>query len=141
MNRITDPEVLADLARRNASERERPGDRKAVGANGKAWAPPVFVDHWPCRGGCSTMIGVTRDDVEIFQAMNRKLVATRQEPVPKSKVMWCPDCKRRDDELAQMERETKRRPAEQQSMQLGDTNTSKAHEPSSGMRAPRRSKR
>jgi hypothetical protein len=80
------------------------------------------------------MVGVTKVGLDEYAAMNRRLRSMRQDPVAKSKVMWCPDCKRRDEELAQMAR----RPAEQLGMKLGDTKP--AREPSSGMREqpPRR---
>ena len=46
--RITDPEILADLRRRNESER----DRTRVGA------PAIgIVEHWPCAD-CTAMVGV-----------------------------------------------------------------------------------
>lgn len=146
---ITDPEVLADLALRERTAHERADRRTPAGLEpgqdldglspslAKLYdaAPDPIVEHWPCRGDCGTMVGVTKVGVDEYAAMNRRLRSMRQEPVPKSKVMWCPDCKKRDEELAQMAR----RPAEQLGMKL-DANRP---EPSSGMRAqsPRRSRR
>lgn len=129
---ITDPEVLADLRLRESSERDRtrsslvtcecghhvrshPGggcceecgcDEYARAA--KPWNPfavedDAIVEHWPCRGGCNTMIGVTAATVENLALANRKLAARREVPIGKHQV--CPDCKCRDEQLAAMQRQ------------------------------------
>lgn len=107
-----DPEVLADLRRREASERDPSRARR----DPTDWTPPVIVEHWPCRGGCGQMVGVTREAIDALATGNALLAKRREPPISKAKVVWCPDCKRRDDELAAMEREAaaaKRRPHEQ----------------------------
>lgn len=112
--RISDPEVLDDLRRRNESERDTMRSREA---RNPFTAGPV-AEHWPCRGGCSRMIGVDASDVENLAIANRKLVARRERPIGKHEVMWCPDCKRADDET----RAAQRRPHEQREMPLDNPN-------------------
>lgn len=108
-----DPEVLADLRAREASERDPTRSR----SDPTAWTAPAIVEHWPCRGGCGAMIGVTREAVEALASSNAMLARRRDQPIAKSKVMWCPECKRRDDELAAMQREA-RRPSRQTEMAI-----------------------
>lgn len=93
-----DPEVLADLRFRDASEGDRTRSRSAV------YAPAAIVEHWPCRKRCGAMVGVTEVALDAFEANNRRLVQMRLQPMAKHEVMWCPDCKRRDDELAALQR-------------------------------------
>lgn len=107
-DRITDPEVLADLRRRNESER----DDSRAGSARNPFASGPDVEHWPCRGGCGRMIGVDASTVENLAIANRKLEARRERPIGKHQVMWCPECKRADDEA----RAAARRPHEQTEM-------------------------
>src|SRR5689334_9979099 len=115
----TDPEIAADLIRRARSERDPNRTREPANPFGA----PAIVEHWPCRGGCGAMVGVTREAIEALEVHNRQLLAQRESPISKAKVMWCPRCKARDDELRRMQRETgeaARRPREQLGMQLGE---------------------
>lgn len=106
-----DPEVLADLRRREASER----DPSRTRSDPSAWTEPAIVEHWPCRKGCGAMVGVTREAVDTLATANRMLASRREQPIAKAKVMWCPECKARDDELARMETAA-RRPMKQTEM-------------------------
>jgi hypothetical protein len=111
-----DPEVLADLRRREASERDPSRSRETSQAFGVA----TVVEHWPCRGGCNMMVGVTQAAVDAFATLNAQLVRRREQPMAKGKVVWCPACKLRDDEIAAMQRQREvaaRRP--QQQTELG----------------------
>ncbi len=115
---ITDPEILADLRLRDRTARERADRRGPYGLDvGQdpdglspaiaalyASAPDPDVEHWPCRKGCGRMVGVTSAGIEAFESCNRKLKAMRQDPIGKHQVMWCPDCKRVDDEMAALQR-------------------------------------
>lgn len=92
-----DPEVLADLRRREASDGDRGRSRNDPGA----WRPPAVVEQWPC-GGCGQLVGMTRDAIDTWAMFNRQLQARRDRPLPKRG--QCPACKRRDDELAQAQR-------------------------------------
>lgn len=100
-----DPEVLADLRAREASERDRTRTRP------DGWVAPAIVEHWPCRG-CGALVGMTRDAIDLHAVFNRELVRRREQPLTKRGL--CPDCKRKDDELAAAQR----RPHEQTEMQL-----------------------
>lgn len=100
---ITDPEVLADLRRRNESERDTTRTRPG------AWTRPAIVEHWPCKG-CGVMVGMTRDAIELHAMFNRQLERRRESPL--SERALCPDCKRRDEELVAAQR----RPHEQTEM-------------------------
>jgi hypothetical protein len=99
-----DPEVLADLRLREQSERDPSRSR----VDPTAWTEPAIVEHWPCRGGCGTMVGVTREAIDALASSNAMLARRREAPIAKTKVVWCPPCKRRDDELAAMQREARR---------------------------------
>lgn len=121
--RDTDPEVLADLRLRERTARERK-DRRGpdgldVGQDPDGLSPAIAalyeispdpdVEHWPCRGGCGRMVGVPQAGVDGLAQSNRQLAARRDRPIGKHEVMWCPDCKRREDE----ERAARLRPHEQ----------------------------
>lgn len=98
MNYRQDPEVTADIRAREDSEHDR--DRTGE----YTFGDPRILEHWPCRTGCGAMVGVTDATIFAFRVANDRLAARGERPISKAKVMWCPDCKRRDDELAQMER-------------------------------------
>jgi hypothetical protein len=105
---ITDPEVLADLGHRARSERDTTRSRETAHAFGDA----AIVEHWPCRKGCGAMVGVTRAGIDARETCNRRLATLREPPIGKHQVMWCPSCKRVDEELARAQR----RPHEQRTM-------------------------
>lgn len=93
-----DPEVLADLHRRDRSEsaRDRTGEF--------TFGDPTIVEHWPCRTGCGAMVGVTDATIFALGVHNQLLQTMREPPIAKAKVMWCPECKRNDDELVAAQR-------------------------------------
>jgi hypothetical protein len=93
-----DPEVLADLRARERSE----SDRSRVGEF--TFGDPTIVEHWPCRTGCGAMLGVTDATIFALDVHNALLARRREQPIAKTKVMWCPKCKAKDDELAAMQR-------------------------------------
>lgn len=84
--RDLDPEVAADLARRDASEREPA--RKGCTYD---WRPPVIVEHWPCAMGCGRKVGVSQEEIDAFETWNGRLVAQGFAPLPKG--MPCSSCK------------------------------------------------
>jgi hypothetical protein len=86
-----DPEVLADLRRREESERDPSRSR----TDPTSWTPPAIVEHWPCRGGCNTMVGVTREAVDARNAGNAMLARRREKPIGRHEVVWCDDCNSR----------------------------------------------
>lgn len=128
---ITDPEVLADLQLRDASERDR-GRTRPLG-----WSPPVFVEHWPCKG-CGALVGMTKESLDVHAMFNRQLASKRESPLPKRGC--CDDCKTRDEDLARMQADAAaaaRRPHEQKPLELGGD---QAQERPSGQRENRRRK-
>ncbi|HKP08298.1 MAG TPA: hypothetical protein VJU58_13680 [Microbacterium sp.] len=127
-DRPLDPEILADLRLRDRTARER-ADRRGpdgldVGQDPDGLSPALAalydsrpdpeVESWPCRGRCGRMVGVTRVAIERLAKSNRMLASKRERPIGKHEVMWCPDCKRADDEA----RAAARRPHEQRELQL-----------------------
>lgn len=84
-----DPEVLADLRAREASE----GDRDRSRETALAFGDPTPVEHWPCRG-CPAMVGMTRDALELHDMFNRQLWRRRQPQLPKRGL--CDACRKRE---------------------------------------------
>lgn len=105
---ITDPEVLADLRRRNESERDTTRTPLLDPRD-------AHVERWPCRG-CNTMVGVTAVEIALHAMFNRQLAARREAPLTKRAL--CPDCKRRDEELVAAQR----RPHEQTEIPIDNPN-------------------
>jgi hypothetical protein len=134
MQRPNDPEVIADLRHRDASERDhtrsalvacddcghhvRDHDSN-VGPCSKCactefvrkggpmgWRPPVIVERWPCTS-CNALVDMPLDAIEQHAAFNRLLAKRGDRPLAKR--IPCGDCKRREDE----ERVAKLRPHEQ----------------------------
>lgn len=128
---ITDPEVLADLRKRDASERDR-GRTRPLG-----WVPAPIVEHWGCKG-CGALVGVTKEAVETREVFNARLRSRGEAELAKDRIVFCPSCKARDEDLARAQAEAKaaaRKPHEQKPLELGD----QAERPS-GQRTNRRRK-
>lgn len=104
-----DPEVLADLREREASE----GDRGRSRETALAFGDPTPVEHWPCRG-CGVLVGIPQAALDAHAAMDR--LARRRDGRPLAKTIPCDECKRKDDELEQ----ARRRPHEQRKIPLGN---------------------
>ena len=85
-----------------------------------AWTPLAFAEHWPCRK-CRVLVGVTKETIDARATLNAELRRKREPELDKARIVLCDECKRRDDELAQMEhsRSRDRRP-EQQALRLED---------------------
>lgn len=98
-----DPEVLADLRARQASE----GDRSRTRPDG--WVPPAIVERWPCTG-CNALVDMPRGAIELHAMFNRQLARRGERPLPKR--IPCPSCKARDEDLAHAQR----RPHEQRTI-------------------------
>lgn len=115
-----DPEVLADLRDRERSAHDLTRARRARNPFADA-AKVEHVEHWPCRGGCGAMIGVTAETCEAFAILSAERVRRGDRPLAKAQAVWCPDCKCRDEELAQAQRDgerARRRPHQQTAMIL-----------------------
>lgn len=107
----TDPEATADLVE-DLRLRATPRHREAR----NPFAAGPIVEHWRCRGGCGTPIGVTADDVERLAIANARLHSLCEEQIAKDKVMWCPRCKRLHDDLLAAQR----RPHRQLDLETGE---------------------
>jgi len=107
-----DPEILADLRRREASE----GDRSRSRETARAFDPSP-VEHWPCRCGCGAMVPVPQAALDTLAIMNAALARRREAPLSKAKIALCDECRRRDEDLAAMQREAQR-PRQQAEMQF-----------------------
>ena len=105
-----DSEDLATL-REHARE---PGSTRSRRAR-NPWADAArveFVEHWPCRGRCGQMIGITAETVEAFAILNGEAAVRGDRPISKLEAACCPACKRRED----YERQAQRRPHEQRTI-------------------------
>ena len=100
-----DPEGLADLRRREASE----GDRTRTRETAQAFGDPAPVEHWPCRG-CGTLVGIPQAALDAFEALDR--IARKRDGRPLARTIPCEACKRKDDALVQAQR----RPHEQRTI-------------------------
>lgn len=111
------PEELADLRRREASERDTTRSREA-----QPWGDDEVVEAWPCKG-CSVMVAMTRGAIALHELFSRELAKRREAPLPRR--AQCFACRAREEELVRMEREAKeaaRRPHEQREMPLDNPN-------------------
>src|SRR5689334_13171709 len=96
-DRELDPEVLADLRLRAATERERGHLRDAPMPT---WQPPKIVDRVPCRGRCGNLVDWTDAAEERVAVFNRRLLATREAPIDKTRVVFCSACSAKGREMA-----------------------------------------
>lgn len=155
--RDTDPEVLADLRHREASERDR--SRSAlvccdgckhhvrdhdsnVGpcsecdcqeferSGGPRWSPPVIVERWPCTG-CNALVEMTSEALETHAQLSSQLERMGERPLARR--IPCTSCKAREDELAR----ARRRPHEQSQLR----EVAPAEERPSWMPTPRAERR
>lgn len=83
-----DPEVLADLQLRAASEHDTSRSRGTTAPMG-SW-PPVFVVDWKCRNPrCEAGVPVTGDVVERLAIFNEHLRQRGERPIPHDAVLVC----------------------------------------------------
>lgn len=82
-----DPEVVADLRLRAATER----DRSRTGPVLLHQAAAV-VAHWPCRA-CRQPTELTEAGADRFEAFNRVLRARGEEPIATGAVLFCDSCR------------------------------------------------
>lgn len=123
-----DPEVLADLRRRDASEHDRSrsalvccddcrhhvrahdpatgrcdecGCEEYVRGGGPTWSTPAIAERWPCTG-CNALVEMTPEALDVWGQMNRQLAGRGQRPLPRR--IPCASCKAKDDERGQAQR-------------------------------------
>lgn len=88
-----DPEVVADMQKRDASERDRTRARSAVGFGGNAWTSPKFVGKWRCANPeCAALVDITEEAFEALCTFNGKLRSDNQQPLDTNKIARCPEC-------------------------------------------------
>lgn len=83
-----DPEVLADLHLRAATEREPTRMRDMP-----TWKPAAIVDHVPCRNRCGRVVEWTDEAEHAFETWNRILLAKRDAPLDKTRIVFCDACR------------------------------------------------
>ncbi len=90
-----DPEVLADLQLRAASEHDATRTRISPAAIG-TWKPDADVTTWPCRRpGCEQPVGVTQDAIDYLAMCNGWLRKRGEREIPTDAVMLCEPCRKR----------------------------------------------
>ncbi len=86
-----DPEVLADLELRSATERDKTRSR---GNGVYSWQRPVIVARWPCRNvKCRAPVDVTQDAIDHLAMCNRWLAQRNEPPIATSEVVMCLACR------------------------------------------------
>ena len=112
MTEEIDPEVIADLQLRKASEHDSTRTR---GVGVYSWKPPELVATWPCRRpGCGAQVGVTQDAVDYLAMVNRWIDQGRlkdqldKRHIPADAVVLCDPCRVMLEEI-RAEKSAKRR--------------------------------
>lgn len=96
-----DPEVVADMRLRAATEASRPA------APMPSWKPPEVAAQWKCRHPrCSRLVDVPPDAVEYRDMFNRMLTARGEAPMSTDAIVVCDEHRR---ELADFKVEYLRR--------------------------------
>jgi hypothetical protein len=86
----TDPEVIADLALRRASERDPTRTR---GEGIYDWKPSIAVGVWACRNPrCSGLASVFQENVDAVAVFNAHLAQLGELPLDETKILWCESC-------------------------------------------------
>ena len=135
-----DPEVLADLRFRDASQRDRTrsaltdcddcGDhvklhdcnvgpcsapgcecQEFIRGGGPRWSPPVIAERWPCSN-CGALVDITPEAIETHAKLSAELVRNGERPLAKR--IPCSKCKALEHEA----RIAARQPHEQREMPL-----------------------
>lgn len=104
-----EPEIVSDLELRSATERDptRTSDANYERAVKELLDDPV-ITKWPCRGrGCHELVDAPRSAVESLDVFNRQLERRRQAPIQTSEVLFCPGCKARLQQEADVARRAK----------------------------------
>jgi hypothetical protein len=87
-----DPEVAADLAFREASERDTTRTR---GKGVYDWTKVKFVAMWRCkRPGCVGTLEITQEAVDALETSNRELDRRGERRIATSEVVYCETCRK-----------------------------------------------
>jgi hypothetical protein len=88
--RYQDPEVLADLAFREASVRD---PNRTRSDSNYTWTPPTSVGVWACRNPhCRRLTKIYQANLDAFHTFNRMLAARDEPPLDGTKIAFCEDC-------------------------------------------------
>ncbi len=82
-----DPEVLADLRLREATERDATRSREMP-----KYVAPRIVERVPCRARCGQLADWTDEAEQAFETFNRALAAKADAPLDKTKIAFCSAC-------------------------------------------------
>lgn len=89
-----DPEVAADLAFRDASERDPKRAREMP-----AWAPPRVVSRVPCRGRCGVVVDWPEEAELAAQTWDRVLADRGEAAIDRTMTVFCSACRARGAEM------------------------------------------
>lgn len=90
MSAEPDPEVLADLALRRDSERDRTRARTAR----YDWSPPAIAGQWRCRNPqCRAWVPVSVDAFEAAAVFNAQLKRKGESPLDVDTLVMCDACR------------------------------------------------
>lgn len=82
-----DPEVVADLRLRAATERDSSRSREMP-----VYAPAKVIDRVPCRNRCGSVVSWTEEAEQTFQTFNRQLARRAEAPLDITRILFCPSC-------------------------------------------------
>lgn len=82
-----DPEVVADLKLRAATEHDRSRSREMP-----VFAPSPTIARVPCRGRCGITVEWSEDAEDRFRMFNRILAAKSDAPLDKTRIVFCRVC-------------------------------------------------
>lgn len=90
-----DPEVLADLKLRAATEYDRTRSRPSRDSIG-TWQPDPIVAGWRCRNDkCPEVVPVTQETIDRAEIFDRELVRRGEMPIDRKATVFCEACVRR----------------------------------------------
>jgi hypothetical protein len=86
-----DPEVIADLRLRAASEFDRTRTRPT---GHRSFSPDPVIGQVPCRGRCGALADWTESAENAFQTWNRVLERRDEGPLDKTRIVFCETCRK-----------------------------------------------
>lgn len=96
MSDYEDPEVIADMQLRARTERDRGRLTDAqFAAKIRDAAKPKIIERVPCRGRCGALVDWTEEAEESFRTFSRILLAKRDAPLDKTRIVFCVACRAR----------------------------------------------
>lgn len=94
MDDDNDPEVIADIALREQTRRERPGLTDAqFGDLLSKVGKPTILERVPCRNRCGRTADWTAEAEHSFEVFNRELAKRGEAPLDKTRIVFCDTCR------------------------------------------------